>query len=215
MFFNYITIGIKGEKMDIIDLNCMVPAGALLGTSGSRAIIDDINNSYDMNSEYFGSIDDIFKSNRETFVSTFITDIMDEANKVNIIANQLFETEGYKSIICEDDLINIPSKMILPILLEPEVRDLLKEGRIDGFGFDESFLPEEDYYGRLCNNGYVEDTLSALDKDGNLTLTFEFKDTDPELSLDEMDYIMETRKYIKNILKTTYKDPTNYPMNRS
>jgi len=201
--------------MDIIDLNCMVPAGALLGTSGSKAIIDDINNSYGMNSEYFGSVNDIFKSNRETFVSTFITDIMEEANKVKIIANQLFETEGYKPIICEDDLINIPSKMILPILLEPEVRSLLKEGRIDGFGFDEALLPEEDYYGRLCKNGYVEDTLEALDEDGNLTLTFEFKDTDPELSLDEMDYIMETRQYIKNILKTTYKDPTNYPMNRS
>jgi hypothetical protein len=193
----------------------MVPAGALLGTSGSKAIIDDINNSYGMNSEYFGSVNDIFKSNRETFVSTFITDIMEEANKVKIIANQLFETEGYKPIICEDDLINIPSKMILPILLEPEVRSLLKEGRIDGFGFDEALLPEEDYYGRLCKNGYVEDTLEALDEDGNLTLTFEFKDTDPELSLDEMDYIMETRQYIKNILKTTYKDPTNYPMNRS
>jgi hypothetical protein len=201
--------------MDIIDLNCSVPAGALLGTSGSKSIIDDINNSYGMHSDYFGSVNDVFKSGRETFVSSFITDIMNEANKVKIIANQLFEPDGYKAIITEDDLINIPSKMILPILLEPEVRSLLKEGRIDGFGYDEANLPEEDYYGRLCNNGYVEDTLSALDEKGNLELTFEFEDTDPELSLDEMDYIMETRQYIKNILRTTYKDPTNYPMSRS
>lgn len=201
-------------NIEVIDIDGHISAGSLLGTSGTKDIIDDINSSFGMSSEYFGSVDDIFKTGRETFVSRHIDDILKESARVSNITDKFMNEDVIKAILTEDDLLHIPPSMHMPILQDPEIRQLLKDERIDGFGILEEHLPEEDVYGRLIRNGYVEDLSEAMDENGNVEFVWEYEQDDPELDIDELDYVMETRKFIKKIIDTTQKDPTNYPMYR-
>ena len=129
------------------------------------------------------------------------------AQKVNILMNP----DIFRPLLTQEDFAAVPPCMYEAIVMHPPVKELLKQGRISGFGFDPDFLPEEDVFGRLINNGVCKDVLGSADENGKVTLTWEFHSTDPELSFGELDAIEATRDAIEKLLENTQYDPTDYP----
>ena len=106
--------------------------------------------------------------------------------------------------------------MQLPILLDPEVLQLLKQGRIDGFGYSYEQLKDvEDVYGRYINNGLCECVQEALQKDPETGETYieteeVFWSDDPQFTEDEIDKMAATREFIKlYILSQSNLDPSS------
>ena len=197
-----------------LTLSGIPSAGALLGTGVSADILTRINQNIGTNQSFFGSVHDMFSTGRQMFVDNIITPIRNIATQLKHTAARLVQQDKIMPILVESDFEYIPPSMMMPILLFEPVRELHKQGRVDGFGFDPDNLPEEDVYGRLIDNGTVEDIWSASDKDGKYQLTWVFDSDDPVLSFDELDYIADTRMAILDLLKNTNYDPTNYPQSR-
>ncbi len=193
--------------MQGISLNMCPSLGGLVGTSLSRDHLQQLNSELG-NSNYFGSINDILKDSRDIFVKNIIAPIRNLGNTIKNAINGVISTNSYIPITSEDQLSDIPSCMHMPILQYAPIRKLFDQGRIFGFGYE--FIPTHDTYGRLINNGRVEDVASAMDKDGAVEFSWEWRSDDPDLTFEDMDSIEETRDYIDHILDNTNIDPTDY-----
>ena len=198
-----------------INLDYSCSAGSLLGTTGTREIIDELNTSLGLNSSFFGGVEDIFRTQRSALLDNTLNPILRANQVVEVATNKLFNNDVIRPIVCEDDLLNIPPCMHLAILTMPRVKSLLEEERIDGFGVDPKLLPDDDMYGRLISNGRVDDLLDSMDKNGEVIFHWDFYEGDVELTEEELDYIEESRKYINNLLDKTIYDPTCFPISRS
>ena len=172
--------------------------GSLFGTVGSDNLIKQINQDLGQ-SCYFGSVDDILSKGRQMFVDNIIIPIRSIGNSIKDVIGIVEEENGYIPITDMDRLRAVPQLMHMPILLHPPVAKLFNDGRIFGWGYEH--IPTEDYFGRLINNGSVEDVLSAMDDQGEFELTWEFRCTDPELEFEDMEAIIETRNYIDSIME--------------
>ena len=185
-----------------------ISAGALLGTTGTSELIASINESL-MGSNFVSNIKDTFHEIRNSFFENVIKPIQKGKNEVIQLANVLMNPDVIRPLIDIIDFKAIPPVMYEPIIMFPPVRTLLEQGRINGFGFDPDFLPQEDVWGRLINNGVCEDVLSNVDENGEVWLSWEFQSTDPDHTLEELDAIDLTRQAILRILETTDLDPTD------
>ena len=187
-----------------------ISAGALLGTAGTAALIDSINDSLG-GSKYFGTSRDPFSDIHNAFVENFVKPIQYNTTKLTNLMNIVLNPDVIRAITSEDQLAAIPPCMQESIVMYPPVRQLLTEGRIYGFGYDPAWLPEEDVWGRLINNGVCDGVLEAFARDGKVTVVSEWHSTDPKCSQDEIDLVEKTREFIHSILTTTKYDPTDYP----
>lgn len=188
--------------------------GALLGAPGSAALHQAINESLG-STTFFGSIQDIYSDVHNVYLNTMIAPLRQTVSMVSDAANVLFNPDVFRPLVTLDAFEAIPACMQLPIVMYEPVRKLLGQGRIGGFGFDPDWLPTEDVYGRLINNGHVEDVLAApeLEK-GYAPLYYEWHSDDPDLDPDELDAIRETRRFIDYMLMHTACDPTNISSER-
>lgn len=200
-------------EIEVIDVEGIVSSGALLGTSGTKDILDGISESFGMNTDYFGSVDDVFSARRESFISTHIDPILQQSVFVEGVIEKIEQPDEFVPITNENDLLHIPPCMHVAILCDPVVKDLLEDERIDGFGIEAKDLPKNDPYNNLLS-GYVEDITEAWDENGTVEYVCTFDEMDPELSDDEIDHLRDTREYIREVIEKTYKDPTKYPFNR-
>lgn len=86
-------------------------------------------------------------------------------------------------------------------LEEPYVRAVLSpvrdEALVAGQTFDPQGLLRGDDVDRLINNGRVDDVGSAMDQDGYVTLTYEYRSSDPDLSEEQRDHHETTRDFIR------------------
>jgi len=188
-------------------------AGALLGTTVSDDLLTSLNQNLNLGSDFFGSIEDVFHKSRK-LVNTVIQPIRDTAIKLRHVTAKLVKQDKIIPYTEFNDFNYVPPSMELPILMYKPVYDLFQEGRVAGFDkYDPDNLPEEDVYGRLINNGYVEDVFGVV-KDKQYTTVYEFDSEDPDLSFEELDWINETRAAIERMLDETDKDPTCYPRRR-
>jgi hypothetical protein len=193
-----------------ITLNNMPTAGALLGTAGTRALVDSINGGMGLSPDFFGSVHDVFNSARSIWMQNIVEPIRVAYTSLKNTANKLLMNDVYIPIVKDTDFEFIPPCMHMPILMYAPVQELFKQGRIDGFGYDPDWLPTEDVYGRLISNGTIDDIANQRDKEGNITFTWIFDTTDPDLTFEEIDYIEQTRAAIDLLLKRKV-DPTNFP----
>lgn len=192
----------------------MPSAGALLGTRGSSVVMDHINEGLS-GSAFFGSINDRFANTYNHFIQNVVKPIRDASMAIADTVTTLMQPDLIRPITELEQLSYIPPSMYLPILLFEPVKDLLKQGRISGFGFEYENLPQEDVFGRLINNGVLEDVGNNCDAEGNFTLNYDFNSEDPEVSFDDLEHIDRSRKFILSVLESTDYDVTSYPENRS
>lgn len=189
--------------------------GSLLGTSGRKQIIDNLNINMGTNHEYFGSVHDIFAKGRQAFVQNVVDPIRRNAAKISQAVVKYTRPDVIMELTKEKDFEYIPPCMEMSILLYPPVYELFKQGRVEGFGYHPEQVSSNDYYGRLINNGTYNDDVTPLDDDGDFTVTYEYHDSDPELSEAELNMIENTREAVKRIIDNTLLDPTNILVDRS
>lgn len=191
----------------MIHVGAVPTLGAIAGTIGTNELLDRINK--DLNSGFFSSIDDIFAKGREMFINNRIIPIRQIGNTIKNAIGIGNNNDVMIPITSEDRLKSIPTCMHLPILTYKPIRKLFNEGRIFGFGYE--YIPEEDVYGRLIDNGKIDDLAEAMDDDGYVKFSWEFYGDDPELTYEQQEIIEESRAYIDKVLKETDFDPTDYP----
>lgn len=202
------------EIMPSISLNALPTPGALLGTQGTRDIIDRINSSMNMGQEFFGSVNDLFQKGRSVFMQSTIEPIRNITYNLTQTANKILKNDVIIPLKKEKDFTFVPPCMQEPIIMYEPVRKLFEQGRVSGFGFDPDNLPEEDVWGRLINNGVVESVFESMDDDGRVELNYTWYVSDPDPSFEELDYVETTRHAIDKMLANTDFDPTCYPLKR-
>ena len=190
-----------------------ISAGALLGTTGTSDLVSSINASLG-SSRFLAGLPQTFHDIHNTIMVNMIQPIQMGVEALSKRVNALLNPDFIRPLITEEDFKSVPPSMYLPIVLYAPVRTLLEQGRVNGFGFDHKHLPEEDVYGRLIDNGTVDDVSAAADKDGHVWFTWEWLSTDPNLSFGELAAIEDTRTAISRMLATTLFDPTDYPEER-
>ena len=126
----------------ITDLDAIPSLGDLVGVRGDRALIEDINRATGASS-YFGSDRDRFRDNHRTFLTKFVEPIRRANLSIRNIVNKVTEQDEYRRIESEDDLRKIPPCMMIPMLTYDPMYSLLRQGRIDGWGFVAENLDEE------------------------------------------------------------------------
>lgn len=196
------------NSIGVIQCNGIPSLGNLIGTSGSDNLLKTINNEM-RNSDFFGSINDIMQTGRQMFVANFVEPIRSIGNTIKNVIGMTNREDEYISITSSDMLRSIPTCMHLPILMYKPVRKLFDDGRI--FGFGHQTIPDEDPYGRLIKNGTIDDLAEAMDDNGIVEFSYEFKSTDPDLTFDQLESIRETREFLEEFLRTNDEDPTDYP----
>jgi hypothetical protein len=192
-----------------ITTSAMPSIGSLLGSTGSRALIQNINDTLG-SSTYFGTARDAYSAIHNAFIENIIIPIKQTAAKILDTTALYFNPDIIKALFTLDDFKRVPPSMQESIVLFQPVRELLEQGRVTGWGFNPEWLPAEDVYDRLINNGRVPDVLKAeKDEQGRITFTTRHVSTDPVLTHEQIEAIEETRLSILKILRDTPYDPTD------
>lgn len=187
--------------------------GSLMGTSGSDAIINNIN-AASGSTTFFGSMYDRYATIRNKFIENIVVPIKAAEAVLYKTVDAMVNIDRIKPLITMDAFKSITPAMHLPILMYEPVRTLFDQGRVSGFGYDPEFLPEEDVYGRLINNGTTYDALESLDDENMVTLDYTYWSDDPVLTDEELDSIEDTRRFVDRILADTVYDPTDIDLER-
>lgn len=197
--------------LQITSLDTTPSIGALLGSRGNTELISSINRTLGTN-QFFGSSEDRFSSQHKAFISKFIEPIRQANVRVAQISNRLVNRDFIHPLLCEEDLRSIPPCMTIPILTFDPVYSLLKQGRIEGWGYTSDRLSsaKEQYDRLIVTNGAINYGIDKAQEDGSFAEKTEFwYGIDPELSLEERCDIEDTRDFVEKILRDTELDPTN------
>ncbi len=181
--------------------------GALLGTSGTAAVVQSINQQ--LGSVRFGELNTRFAEAHNAFHRQVVAPLRAAAEQVKSLATTLHNPDTFRPLVTEEDFKSIPPCMWIPIVQYAPVKSLLKQGRVWGFGLDPDYLDEEDTWGRLVDNGKSRDVAADMDKDGYVTLTAVHWSDDPEHRGRDLSAIETTREAIDRLLEETNLDPTS------
>lgn len=196
----------------VLEFGAIPSYAALTGTMvGSDSFLNRINADLDR-SNFFGSVRDSMIHCQKAFVENWVQPIKSTIVTAMNLIGMVDKEDTFMVIDSEELLGGIPLCMHDPIMRYAPVRNLFEEGRIFGFGWD--YVPEDDIYKRLIDNGGCEDVLRSMNDEGEFTIKYEFVSTDPDLSFDQLEAIRETREYIDRVLSETNLDPTDYPNDR-
>lgn len=196
----------------IRSLSMMPSLGAMIGNTHSSEVLERLNMASG-GGVIFGQPGDPVRDRYQALTSVLM-DNLNLADSVMAKTRQMIaEPEKMIPITSAEAVRTMPPCMKLPFVMYEPVRTLLQAGRIDGFGIDPRFLPEEDVYGRLISNGKAD--ISAGDKE----FVWEWKTDDPNLTEEDLEAIELTRGWIDSWLVKemepggTYRDPTD-PSNK-
>lgn len=200
------------QILPMSDLTMTPTLGALLGTSVNGSVLEGINQQYG-NGVLFGN-EDPFASRFSALKNIVQNQLLVAGAQVEQIRAEIASPYQYREIQSEDDLRNIPLVMQLPMLMTPKVRELFDDARISGWNFEAGSLPEEDFYGRLIDNGTV--TIDHSNSETNPEyFTYEFNSSDPDLELEDLSMIERSREWICKWLEEEmseggeWRDPTD------
>lgn len=193
--------------------------GALMGQVGSTALIDNINRSLGTTS-FFDTMRDVYSNVRNIFIRDIVTPMKQMEQTVTQFSQSLLNPDTIRPLTTLEDFQCIPPRMMESIALYPPVTALIRDGRISGFGYDgEALSQAEDVYGRLIQNGTIEDVQQAAtennDAPGWAAFEYDFWGHDPDLSFDELEALESTRRFVDWILAETPHDPTDIGSDRS
>ena len=199
--------------LQITQLGRVPSMSALLGAQGSQKLLEHINPQ--MGNSYFGSTVDKYQSQYNNFLTTYIEPIREANAFIKIAVDKLYDVDTIRPIETYDDLRNIPSSMVLPLLTYNPLYKLLKQGRIDGWGFIADNLEDtKESMDRLIDkNGTVELMFDEPIRSENGVDTYvassEVWSYETPYSLEEREYIWNARTFIQKVLDETDLDPTN------
>ena len=182
----------------------MPSLGALIGSRVS----DDVYNRVQSNGfkSFFGSDYDTMNT---TFFNQYTKPMNDLSLDLSRTVNALLNPDQFRILSTIEDFQSIPPCMELAIALYEPVRKGILEGRMEGFGYDETTLPDEDFYGRMISNFRCEGVQESSDDDGRYLISATIYSDDPDLDDDQLYAIEMTRETIRDrILATTNRDPT-------
>lgn len=188
--------------------------GALLGTSGSQDLINNINQRCGAGS-FFGSMDDPFRAGYKAFMTTVVEPIRQVQQKLFSTAKALFNKDEYRPIDSREELEKgIPPCMQLGIIYYAPMRRMLEEESIDGFGIDPKTLREDDPYAPVLESGHKVLHSTLLEKDGSFEIVWHEYTDSPEMTDREIDALRRTRDYIDRFIvddETQCFDFTSFP----
>lgn len=199
-----------GQGLQITQIDAIPSVGSLLGSRGNTELLNSINKTLG-SSNFFGTSNDRYGSQYNSFITKFIEPIRQASNKLYDISSRLIAQNVYRPLTTEEDLQNCPPCMMEPILTYEPVYKLLRQGRVDGYGIKyESLADSKEMWDRLIEtNGTIwygiqvpNENKEYRDED-----TFEYG-IDPYITAEDREYIEMTRDYVNSILKTTELDPT-------
>ena len=198
-------------SLNITSLPSIPSMSALLGSKGDTALLQSINKI--SGSSYFGSNTDRYAPQYNNFIKKFVDPIRIANNAIQAVASRLNNLDEIRPIQTEEDLRNLPPCMMLPVITDDRVYSLLRQGRIDGWGFSPEYLEDEkEMWDRLIDKNGVID-IGEEDPEGDdpeiYVERYEIDLHDPELTHEDRIHLMETREYVRKILDTTDLDPTD------
>jgi len=184
--------------------------GSLYGGIVSNETIRNVNKRWMGGKElFFGTEKDPLREQYLSFTNTIKKEEMRTRLSFDDLEEAISPTEKLKAISSDDDLWNINDRMRECCIMQPSLRELLKDDSIYGWGYEYDDLPEEDVIGRMISNG----EWSSHDDDDDNELVRFFSSHDPDLSDEELDCIQISRDYIDSFLdkeKLSRKDPTSH-----
>jgi hypothetical protein len=175
----------------------------------SAEVISSINEQ--VGSTFFGTH---YADTTAAFMQNFIVPLQIAAEQISTNVKVLLRPDVIRPLLREEDFAQVPASMQLPILLYAPVRDLFDRGRVEGFGFNPEYLPEEDVFAHILAAGRIEDVGAAMDANGVVKMNWTMWSDDPLLTGEEKSAIRDTREYIDRILANTSYDPTSWPNER-
>lgn len=188
-----------------------ISIGAAIGTSGSDALISEINREMG-GSSATSTMASMMDAGTAKFIDNYITPIRKAVKLVKRNIKNFCIADKFIVVEKNEQLANIPVCMQEGILAYEPVKLLFDKGRVYGFGFESA--PEEDVFGRLIQNGRAEDINDDVKAGTPIVFTSTFKSTDPDVDFDEIDAMEATRKFLDKFLDETDFDPTDYPNTR-
>lgn len=198
------------QLRDAVTVTDIPSPGALMGTTGSAQLVQSINEQFG-GAGFFGSVNDAYTSVTNAFIRNIVRPMQAMEQSLQHLSRTLFNPDEIRALVTMEDYKYIPPCMQLPIVMYTPVRKLLEQGRVSGFGYDVENLPDENPFERIVNNGYCEDILEAATAAGSdyISLEWEWRDDDPDLSIDEIENVAATFEYVDYILANTLMDPTD------
>lgn len=198
----------ESKMLNITELSAVPSMGALLGTQGNTALLNQISR---VAGNYFGSEQDRYAPQYHSFIATHIEPIRAANSSIRAAAQRMVDTDSVREIDSYDALREIPPCMMIPVLTDAPMYKLLLQGRIDGWGFKASQLEDEkEMYDRLIEtNGRIEFMDDEVDEDGQFTQTFDYYSDDVDMTHDERLMFMNTREFVRKVLDETRLDPTD------
>lgn len=207
---------------NMVDTAVIPSVGSLVGTTGQQQLLDAVSSEWG-SGVVFGSRDDPFMERHQSFMDRIVQPTIQagqalyDAGKA-LVGSQDFQGDNIIPLDSPDKLKDIPPEMVMPILTHPTVRGMLENGQIHGFGVDPETLPDEDYAGRLINNGSITSAeMKELPEDQAPELVWHWKCDDPDWNEEQLDALEVSRKYVDSWLaewaetnEIPEKDPT-YP----
>lgn len=193
---------------DIQSLGVMPSLGAMIGSVHSPEVLERLNMASG-GGVIFGQPGDPYRERYQALRSVLMNNLSVANEAIIKTHDVIVNPDRMYAITSEEQLNDVPPIMQLPIVTYAPVRQLLEAGRIDGYSIDPRFLPDEDVYGRLCNNGRV-DTFEPKEE-----VTWCWRSDDPELTDEDIEAIDATRGFIDRWLVEqmrpggAFKDPTD------
>jgi hypothetical protein len=167
--------------------------GALVGTITSAPIIEAFNQRWgSTQGVIFGQASDPYRDNYQN-LNVLLQNVIIPTQQQVIELETEIVSPSLKPILCAGDLAEVSDAMKEPILLFKPVRELFEADRIHGFGYNKAYLPKEDVYGRLIDNG----TSEYVRGEDIPEVVAEHWSIDPDLSEADLDAIHETRLFLQ------------------
>ena len=184
--------------------------GTLIGSRVSSEVFNSINNMG--HSSFFGSDFDHMGSE---FFNRHVRTMDSLGLELTRTVNAVLNPDRFRVLSSIEDFRSIPLCMEMSIVMFEPVRKAIEEGRMEGFGYDPSTLPEEDIFGRLIDNFACNDVAKASDDEGWYPISATLYTDDPVMDDDQLYAIRKTRDYILgHILAETDRDPTCIDLSR-
>lgn len=192
-----------------------VTPGALLGSSGAEPIAAAINASTGAQN-WFMSGQSRYAAAMAYFQQNIITPLAQVGAQLAQAVQAVVVIDEYRTFTGYEDFKRIPQCMQLGLVTDPRILELLRQGRVSGFGYDPDTLRTDDPFGQVINSGFICDVAAApVNEHGYVTITEQWNSYgDPTLTQDEKDALYEARRLMHQMLDTTAYDPTAYPMER-
>ena len=186
---------------------------AILGISGDTSIAKRLNEQYGNGlGSVIGTDQDVYSQSRKA-QETIIQNIMEIETTIVRDSAAIVSYEGKFRTINKSAQIQrggLPLIMQPAIMSSPVVREYQEAGRIVGHKLPEPLVDDHDreMWQRLINNGKMS-MMDHADTDGDVEVFCTHKMSDPYLTEDEHEMLVETTRWFEQTILGGEKDPTN------